>query len=142
MKTKIFGTGSNTVALNVILLIIRLVVGFAFMYHGWGKIHHPFNWMGENALFPGVLQALAAIAEFIGGGALVLGLLTRIAAFGIVCDMLFALYVHLFVRNDPFVSLTGGSSYELALVFLVIAILLLVTGPGLFSTDRFIFGKN
>ena len=142
MKLKIFGISTNPVALDAVLLLIRLVTGFAFMHHGWGKIQHPMNWMGEGSSYPGIFQALSAVAEFIGGSALVLGFLTRIAAFGIVCNMLVALHVHIFVRGDPFVNLKGGSSYELALVFLVIAILFLIMGPGRYSLDRLVFGKD
>jgi putative oxidoreductase len=142
MKTKILNITDNPVQLDIILLLIRLVTGFAFMHHGWGKIQHPMNWMGEGALFPGIFQALAAIAEFIGGAALVLGFLSRISAFGIFCDMIVALYVHLIIRGDLFVNVKGGSSYELALLFLVIAILFLIMGPGRFSLDRIIFGKD
>ena len=142
MKLKIFGISTNPVALDAVLLLIRLVTGFAFMHHGWGKIQHPMNWMGEGSSYPGIFQALSAVAEFIGGSALVLGFLTRIAAFGIVCNMLVALHVHIFVKGDPFVNVKGGSSYELALVFLVIAILFLIMGPGRYSLDRLVFGKD
>ena len=48
------------------------------------------------------------------------GFLTRLGAFGIGCTMAVAVYMHSFVRGDPFVNLSGGSSYEPASVFLVI----------------------
>ncbi len=53
--------------LSVGLLLLRLVVGLAFMFHGYGKIQHPFGWMGPNAAIPPFFQALAAISEFGGG---------------------------------------------------------------------------
>ncbi len=34
------------------LLILRLVVGLAFNFHGYGKIQNPFGWMGPNAGVP------------------------------------------------------------------------------------------
>jgi len=58
------------------LLFLRLIAGTAFMFHGWGKIQHPLNWMGPEAPVPGVLQFLAAFSEFGGGLAWILGLLT------------------------------------------------------------------
>src|ERR1044071_3379761 len=61
------------------LLLIRLVVGSAFMLHGWGKIQHPFSWMGPESPVPGFFQLLAAISEFGGGLAWILGLLTPLA---------------------------------------------------------------
>jgi putative oxidoreductase len=48
--------------------------------------------------------------------------------------------MHRIVMGDPFVNLTGGRSYEPASVFLVIALLLVISGPGRFSLDRSIFG--
>ena len=44
--------------------------------------------------------------------------------------------------HDPFVSQTGGSSYEPALGYLCVAVLLLLAGPGRFALDRIIFGDR
>jgi putative oxidoreductase len=112
------------------------------MHHGYGKIQHPMTWMGPHSTYPGIFQALSAVSEFIGGAALALGFLTRIAAFGIKCTMSVAVYLHLFTLGDPFVSSTGGGSYELALVYLVIGVLFLFAGSGRFSLDQLIFWKK
>src|SRR5262249_57371293 len=69
------------------LLFLRVVVGAAFIFHGWPKIQAPFGWMGPDAPVPGVLQFLAALAEFAGGIALGVGLLSRLAALGIASTM-------------------------------------------------------
>ena len=123
------------------LLLVRLVVGAAFMFHGWGKIQQPFGWMGENATTPGWLQALAALSEFGGGAAWILGLLTPLASFGIFCTMAVAVHFHMIIRGDPFVRQGAGGSYELALVFLSVATLLLLAGPGKLSLDALFFRK-
>jgi putative oxidoreductase len=124
------------------LLILRLMAGLAFMFHGYGKIQHPFSWMGENATVPGWLQALAALSEFGGGAAWILGLLTPLASFGILCTMATAVHMHAIIRGDPFVSKGAGGSYELATVYLCIAVLLLLAGPGRFAADRAVFGEK
>lgn len=125
---------------SLALLILRLIVGVAFLLHGSGKIPTPFSWMpSEGMTVPPLFQFLAAIAEFGGGIALILGLLTPLASFGIGCTMTVAVYMHVMVRHDPFVNLTGGLSYEPALVYWGIAILFLAMGPGKFSIDNFIF---
>ncbi len=142
MKTRILGVRNFPVGVDVALLLVRLVVGIAFMHHGYGKIQHPMTWMGPDSNYPGIFQALSAISEFIGGAALALGFLTRIAAFGMICNMSVAVYIHAIKMGDPFVNLTGGSSYELALVFFVVAIVFLFTGPGRFSLDQLIFWKK
>ncbi len=126
---------------SLALLFLRLVVGFAFILHGWGKIQSPMNWMGPDSPVPGIFQFLATLSEFGGGIALIIGFLTPLAALGIGFTMLVATYMHMVVWKDPFVG-KGGGSYELALVYLAITILFLMIGPGKFSLDSKIFGEK
>lgn len=119
------------------LLIVRLVVGIAMMMHGWGKIQSPMTWMGPDAPVPGFLQLLAAVSEFGGGLALILGLLTSLAMLGLAITMAAAVYMHAVIKGDPFV---GG--YELATVYLAIAIMFIAVGPGKYSLDNKIFGNK
>jgi putative oxidoreductase len=97
------------------LLLVRLVMGLAFILHGWPKIQNPMGWMNAmgGSSVPSVLQALAALAEFGGGIGLILGLLTPIAAFGLVCQMIGAFVLVHLPQGHPFVS-QSGPSYELA----------------------------
>ena len=136
--TFISGWGAAT------LLVVRVVMGVAFILHGWPKIQNPMGWMnamgGEGV--PSFIQALAALAEFGGGIVLLLGLLTPLAALGIVCQMLGALFMVHFPMGHPFVAATGGPSYELPLVYVALAILLLVMGPGRWSFDALLFGRT
>ena len=142
MKSKIFMIRKQNIDVDLVLLLVRIILGAAFILHGWGKIQHPFNWMGPDAAVPGIFQLLAAISEFVGGGALIVGFLTRIGAFGIGCTMTVAFILHCFILGDPFVNLTGGSSFEPAIVYLTIAFLFMIMGPGRFSLDRIMFGIN
>lgn len=123
------------------LLILRLVAGLAFMHHGFGKIQHPFDWMGPDSGTPGLLQGLAALSEFGGGLAWILGLLTPLASFGLVCTMAVAVHFHAMIRHDPFVS-AGGASFEPAAGYLAVALLLLLAGPGRYSLDRLVFREK
>ncbi|MGE5172679.1 MAG: DoxX family protein [Betaproteobacteria bacterium] len=122
------------------LLLLRLVVGAAFVIHGSQKMQNPLGWMGPQSPVPGFFQLLASISEFGGGIAWILGLLTPLAGLGIGCTMAAAVYMHSIVMKNPFVNLTGGLSYELASAYLCIAIVLIVLGPGRFSLDNKIFG--
>lgn len=133
---------AHSIPADTALLILRIVAGVGFMMHGWGKIQAPFSWMGDKGSMPGFMQALAAISEFGGGAAWALGLLTPVACLGIICTMAVALYTHAVVLGDPFVSMTGGRSFELAALYCSIAIVLLLVGPGRLSADRFMFGKR
>ena len=118
----------------IALLALRLVSGLAFIQHGWPKIQNAFSWMGPDASIPALLQGLAAFAEFGGGIALVLGLLTQLAALGIACVMSVAMFMVHIPAGDPFVS-TGGRSWELAAVYLAIMIALMLRGAGAYSLD-------
>lgn len=124
------------------LLMLRLAAGVAFMFHGWGKIQNPFGWMGPDADVPGFFQALAALSEFGGGLAWVLGLLVPLASLGVAFTMAVAVYSHAVLWSHPFVASDGGPAYELALLYLCIAILFIAIGPGRLSLDRVIFGSR
>lgn len=128
---------------SVGLLALRLVIGAAFLVHGLPKIQSPLTWMPPAEALPGALQVLTAIAEFGGGLALTLGLLTRLGALGISIVMAVDVTVMHLWRGHPFIALPAGSgpSYELALIFLACAILFLLMGPGRFSLDALCFGR-
>lgn len=124
---------------SIAVLLLRLISGVAFMLHGWPKITNPFHWldMAPNPP-PGFLQLFAAVAEFVGGFGLLVGLLTPLSAFGIACTMAFAAFTHV-SRGDPFLG-KGGPSYELALLYFVIMLSLIFTGPGRYSVDQHLLG--
>jgi putative oxidoreductase len=124
------------------LLVLRVVVGAALMFHGWPKIQNPMGWMGAEAPVPGFLQACAAVAEFVGGGALIVGLLTRLFAFMLVINMAVAAGMVHISQGDPFVGKPGERSWELAAVYFACALLLLLAGPGRLSLDALIFGRR
>ena len=126
-------------AASIGLLALRLVAGLAFIHHGWGKIQNPFGWAGEDSTIPGFLLALAALSEFGGGIAWILGLLTPLASFGLLCTMSYATWFHV-SSGDPFVGM--GRSYEPALVYAMVALLFLLAGPGRLSLDALIFRRS
>lgn len=133
LKSLFFPSESESASrLGPALLVLRLVCGAGLMHHGWGKIQDPFGWMGKDAVTPGLFQALAALSEFGGGLAWVLGLLTPLASLGILCTMVVAIATHI-GRGDPFVG--KGASWELAAVYAAVAVLLGLVGPGRISTD-------
>jgi putative oxidoreductase len=124
------------------LLVLRVVLGAAFMLHGWPKIQNATTWMPPNVVLPrlhepvpGPLQAAAAVSEFVGGALLILGLLTPLAALGLLGTMAGALAMFHIPRGDPFVGGPGQSSAEAAAVYLAAALMFLLVGPGTLSVD-------
>ncbi len=128
-------------------LVLRLTAGVIFIAHGAQKLFGLFGgyglegtgqWMASIGLEPGYLMALAAgSAEFFGGIALLLGLLTRPAALALAVTMLVAIFtVH--IGNGLFMSNNG---YEFGLSLFAIAIALVLNGGGKLSLDRLIANK-
>src|SRR5262249_5781955 len=108
---------------------------------GLPKTQSPFGWMGPDTSVPGILQFLAVFSEVGGGLALIIGLLTPIAALGISYTMLYAIFgVHI-RHGDSFVAV-GKSSYESAAGYLAVALLLFFAGPGKLSLDALLFGRD
>lgn len=127
-------------------LLMRLSAGAIFAAHGAQKLFGNFGgglegtaqWMASIGLQPGYLMALAAgSAEFFGGIALLLGLLTRPAAFVLAMTMLVAVItVHL--PNGLFLSNNG---YEFGLALLAITGALVLNGGGKLSLDRMLSAR-
>ena len=124
------------------LLVIRLVFGLGIAAHGLQKYLAGWtHWYAPGGI-PEPMQALAMVAEFGGGLGIMAGMLTPLAASGVVCTMSFAMYkVHL-PAHEPYVSLTNGPAYEMCAHYLAVAIAILVTGPGVCSLDYLLFGRR
>ena len=125
------------------LTLLRTMLAGVFFVHGGQKA---FGWLGgegwtatlqqfttANGLhFPYPLAVLGVLAEIVGAFGLLLGLCTRLAALGIVCNMVVAVgYVH---WKSGFLAKNGGFEYPLALG--VVALALMLVGGGRFSVDR------
>ena len=119
------------------ILALRLALGAIFLAHGWPKIKD-LKRTGDNftamGFRPGALWgSVAAVVEFFGGIALVLGLFTQIAS-GLIVGEFATIIVWKLMRKQPFV---GGS--ELDFLILAAALVLLTIGAGTFSLDRSLF---
>ena len=122
--------------IDTALTVLRVVLGITFIMHGGQKIFvygfdgvaGSFAQMGIPAA--GLMGPFVALVEFVGGIAIVLGLLTRLAALGLAATMIVAiLTVHL---KAGFFN-PGGIEFPLSL--LGTAITLAITGGGAYSLD-------
>lgn len=144
MIKQLLRPNTQTTYASIALLALRLIAGPAMIIHGWGKIQMPLGWLpeGANINISPIFQLLAALSEFGGGVAWILGILTPIASFGMSITMLVAASVHMFIFKDPFVNLSGGLSYEPAMGYFAMALVLMFVGPGKFSLDKLFFGEK
>ena len=135
-----------------VLTLMRLALGVVFFAHGSQKMlgwFGGYGFTGTMGFFtsmmhiPAPFAFLAICAEFFGSIGLILGLLTRIAAFGISINMLVAICtVH--IRNGFFANWSGkqgGEGVEYHLLALALLIALMIRGGGAFSADGAIAGK-
>jgi putative oxidoreductase len=129
----------STVDLNSLgLLTLRLVVGLVFATHGGDKLFVQgvpgvIGFLDKLGISPPELWAwVLTLSELIGGVALMLGLLTRVAAFVTTATMVVAIGNVLWFRGF---FLPG---YEFALTLLGASIALALTGPGRYAVDAWL----
>jgi len=132
---------------DIATAIVRLALGVVFFAHGAQKLlgwFGGYGFTGTMGFFTGVLHIpaifafLAIAAEFFGGLGLIFGFLTRMAAIGVLSNMIVAIaLVH--SQFGFFMNWTGtqkGEGYEYHLVILAVTVLLIIRGAGAVSLDR------
>lgn len=116
---------------NLALLILRVACALPVLYHGSGILFGAFGGPGPHAFaahqhLPDVYGYLVGLAQFGGGLAILLGVLQRIGSVCVIIVMIGAIFrVHL---HHGYNVGTGGM--EFALTVLLVALALLLTGPG------------
>lgn len=133
--------------------ITRIAVGFMFWSHGAQKLLGWFGGQGFAATASGFeqgmgipvwLTVLVVVAEFFGAFGLLLGLLGRLAAFGVGCVLaVAALMVHL--PNGFFMNWSGqqaGEGFEYHILGVALALVVMIGGSGRWSVDRAIAGSG
>ena len=118
------------------LLILRIVIGIIFIYHGLPKLLNSSKMsagIGMSATFIFIL----GLVEILGGLGSILGLYTQIAAIILSIVMLGAIYNKMFVWNVPF-SKSGVIGWEFDLMILGGILALLFLGSGNISIDSLI----
>ncbi len=135
---------SNKSLTNTALLLGRITTGFLMVkLHGWSKLMAGTErWEGLGSKLAEAigldfmsipLGFMASFAESIAAVLIILGLTTRPAAFLLAFTMLVA----------SFKKLEGGlKAAELPLLFLILSLIILLSGAGKYSLDHRIFGRN
>ena len=134
---------------GVVGLVLRITLAVVMFPHGAQKV---LGWFGGHGFrgtmkyftdsgIPAVFALLAIAAEFLGPLGLAVGLLTRIAAFGVAWVMLVAIVT--VWPNGFFMNWYGnqkGEGFEYHLLVLGIAIALIIVGAGDWSLDSALAG--
>ena len=131
------------------LLLLRVFTGLVFIRHGWPKLSNLNTWAAAMKT-PSWLCFLSAFSMWAGGIALILGILTPLAALAIAVSMLYAVALEIkkgfpFIAPDPFQIPEGDyagpmgvgdpPSWEKAAMYVVMCGVLITSGGGPFSVD-------
>lgn len=130
---------------DFVLTVLRVVLGVVFFAHGAQKV---LGWWGgpgfeqtvtmftEQMSLPAQVAYLVMACEFLGGAALVVGFLGRVAALGIIVIMVGAIaMVH--GQHGLFLAQKG---FEYNLVLIAVALAVMVKGSGALSVDHVLAG--
>src|SRR6185295_13135120 len=128
------------------ITVARIILGAVFFAHGAQKMlgwFGGYGFSGTMGLFtqqmgiPAAFAFLAIAAEFFGGLGLMVGLLGRIAAFGILSNMFVAIaMVH--AQFGFFMNWFGnqkGEGFEYHLLAIALAAAIVIKGSGALSLD-------
>jgi putative oxidoreductase len=125
--------------MDSVLLIARVAIAVLMLVHGLPKLAMLFS--GEPISFPGIMGMspalslfLAVFSEVVCSVLILFGLGTRLAVLPLIMTMLIAVFY--FHMEDPF------SSKELGLHYLLVYVLLFITGSGKYSADNLLLEKT
>lgn len=131
----------DAAAVNLSLLLLRVVLGVVFLAHGinhvfrGGKIAGTARWFESLGMKPGVLHAwLASLTEIGAGALLVVGFLTPVAGAGVVGTMLVA-WITNHLKNGFFIF-RPGEGYEYVMTLTALGLVVAGLGAGEWSVDH------
>lgn len=119
------------VAADLAILLLRVGTSLMLLTHGWAKItnfsERLNNFADPIGLGPAVSLQLVIFAEFFCTIFLMLGFMSRVFLIPLIINM--AVIVFVVHGDDPF------NRQELSLMYLLVFVVLLFTGPGKLSLD-------
>jgi putative oxidoreductase len=121
------------------LLVLRIALGVIFLAHGYPKLAHLRGGAQMQGFFvehglPGYFVYVAGVIETFGGGLVLLGLFTRIAALLLAMEMSVAIW-----KVHSVHGYLAVHDYEFPLTLATACFALATVGAGLISVDQFLF---
>ena len=137
-------------------LFLRLVIGFAFMAHGWAKLSRGPEHFAQlltllHVPMPQIMAWLSVIIELLGGFTLFIGLFTGLSAVPLIFTMLVAMFtIHIHygysavntIGLTPHGPLFGPPGYEINLIYIAGLLVLIFSGAGKFSVDAAVAARK
>lgn len=125
-------------------LILRMGLGFLFIGYGYIKV---YQGRALSEVMTYEMQQAVGWGELICGSLLAIGLLTRLAALGVIVDMVGAIVMvtgkrDFFGMNMGPHGETFKPGFEYNIVIVLVCLALMVMGGGWFSLDHMIFGRR
>jgi putative oxidoreductase len=113
---------------DLALVLMRLLVGWVFVYSGWSHARDPVSRGKSIGMSPRVTRGLG-LAEIGAGLGVALGILTQVAALALILVMLGAIQKKLFVWHTGFWG-ENASGWHYDLLFVAMNLVILTTGGG------------
>jgi putative oxidoreductase len=114
---------------DLAFLLMRLIVGAVFMTSGWSHTRDPVARGKSIGLPPGLTRGLG-IAELAGGLGVALGVLTQLAAIGLILVMLGSIQKKIFVWRTGFWGKHGTDGWHYDLMLALMCLVIATTGGG------------
>ena len=119
--------------LDLALLVVRVAFGAACIAHGWGKVTGIDGFAGKWKL-PLPLAWAVAVTQTLGGALLIAGLAHGWAALALAICGAGITWKLIFDAKEPFMK-PGQHSWDMGLMYTLLPLLLLATGPGRYAID-------
>jgi putative oxidoreductase len=114
---------------DVAMLLMRLLVGAVFLTSGSSHVKDPVA-RGKSIGMPPGFTRFLGVAEIAGGLGVALGVLTQLAALGLILIMLGAIQKKIFVWHTGFWGKNGTDGWHYELLFVVMCLVIATTGGG------------
>lgn len=142
----VMGTRQAALSVDVVLLVVRIVLAWIFIYYGAGKLFGWFNGPGihETSLFMadtahlrpgGFFAVLGGLIELGGGIAVGIGLATRVAGLALFGDMVMAMITVTWAEGLHQATPPG---YELNVALAALGLVVALLGAGRYSVDALV----
>lgn len=122
---------------DIALLLMRLMVGLIFFTSGWKHVSNPQERSADIEMSKGFTLFLGMI-ECVGALGVTLGVLTQLAALGLILVMLGAIQKKVFKWHTGFWGKHGTDGWSYDTIMILMNLVIATTGGGRFALEQFL----